>query len=183
MASCHRRICCCLDTKWCPTLLWPHGLQPTRLLCPWVFPGKRILGWVAIWSSQPRDQTLGYCTDRQILYRWANREARRRIYTWEFAGSPVVRALCFLSLPRAEVLSLVGALRSLMLCSVAKNNMHMYFRHAYQSTQSLEFALKFHGVGRREGERNRWIVEASVAELYGVIVLFSLCEHLIVLKM
>ena len=23
----------------CPTLL-PHGLQPTRLLCPWDFPGK-----------------------------------------------------------------------------------------------------------------------------------------------
>ena len=20
---------------------WPHGLQPTRLLCPWAFPGKR----------------------------------------------------------------------------------------------------------------------------------------------
>ena len=24
----------------CPTLLRPHGLQPTRLLCPWSFPGK-----------------------------------------------------------------------------------------------------------------------------------------------
>ena len=23
-----------------PTSLWPHGLQPTRLLCPWDFPGK-----------------------------------------------------------------------------------------------------------------------------------------------
>ena len=22
--------------------LWPHGLQPTRLLCPWDFPGKKI---------------------------------------------------------------------------------------------------------------------------------------------
>ena len=38
-------------------LLWPHGLQPTRLLCPWGFPGKstahgvfqaRVLEWVAI---------------------------------------------------------------------------------------------------------------------------------------
>ena len=64
-----------------------------------------------------------------------------------------------------------------------KNNMHIYFRHAYQSTGSLEFALQLHGVGGREGERNRWIVEASVAELYGAIVLFSLCEHLIVFKM
>ena len=24
----------------CPTLLRPHGLQPTNLLCPWDFPGK-----------------------------------------------------------------------------------------------------------------------------------------------
>ena len=28
--------------------LRPHGLQPTRLLCPWDFPGKRVLEWVAI---------------------------------------------------------------------------------------------------------------------------------------
>ena len=26
----------------------PHGLQPTRLLCPWDFPGKRVLEWGAI---------------------------------------------------------------------------------------------------------------------------------------
>ena len=24
----------------CPALFWPHGLQPSRLLCPWNFPGK-----------------------------------------------------------------------------------------------------------------------------------------------
>ena len=29
-----------LVTQVCATLLWPHGLQPTRLLCPWDFPGK-----------------------------------------------------------------------------------------------------------------------------------------------
>ena len=30
--------------KWSPSVVsdssWPHGLQPTRLLCPWDFPGK-----------------------------------------------------------------------------------------------------------------------------------------------
>ena len=40
--------------------LGPHGLQPTRFLCPWDFPA-RILEWVAISfsrrSSRPRDQT------------------------------------------------------------------------------------------------------------------------------
>ena len=29
----------CSIAQWCPTL-WPHGLQPTRLLCPWDFPNK-----------------------------------------------------------------------------------------------------------------------------------------------
>ena len=60
----------------------PRGLQPTRLLCPWDFPGKstgvgfprqeywsgisqaRVLEWVAIpfsrRSSAPRDQTQVY---------------------------------------------------------------------------------------------------------------------------
>ena len=28
-----------LAAQSCPAL-WPHGLQPTRLLCPWGFPGK-----------------------------------------------------------------------------------------------------------------------------------------------
>ena len=31
--------CYCLDTKFCPTILQPHELQPVRL-CPWDFPGK-----------------------------------------------------------------------------------------------------------------------------------------------
>ena len=32
---------CCLVVKSCLTLLWPHGLQPARLLCPWDFLGKK----------------------------------------------------------------------------------------------------------------------------------------------
>ena len=32
--------CCCLVTKSCLTLLPPHGLQSTRLLYAWDFPGK-----------------------------------------------------------------------------------------------------------------------------------------------
>ena len=49
----------------------PHGLWPTRLLCPWNSPA-RILEWVAMsssrGSSQPRDQTQVSCIWRQILY-------------------------------------------------------------------------------------------------------------------
>ena len=60
--------------------LWCHGLQPTRLLCPWDFPGKNTgadCHFLLRESSQPKDWTwVSYisCTDRQILYHWA---------TWE----------------------------------------------------------------------------------------------------
>ena len=33
---------CCLIAQLCPTLLQPHELQPTGLLCSWDFPGKNI---------------------------------------------------------------------------------------------------------------------------------------------
>ena len=32
--------CVCICAQSCPTLLWPHGLKTTSLLCPWDFPGK-----------------------------------------------------------------------------------------------------------------------------------------------
>ena len=33
---------CYLVPRSCPTLLWPQGLKPTRLLSPWDFRGKYI---------------------------------------------------------------------------------------------------------------------------------------------
>ena len=54
--------------------LWPHGLGPTRLLCPWNFQA-RILEGVTFSSSrgasQPRDQThvcWVSCIGRLIFY-------------------------------------------------------------------------------------------------------------------
>ena len=63
---------------------WPHGWQPTWLLCPWDSPGKNT-GWAAISSSKgsfwPRDQACVSCIGRQILYhcttwedQWRNTE-------------------------------------------------------------------------------------------------------------
>ena len=53
----HTKRCCSLVTKLWSTLLWPHGLLPTRLLCPWISQA-RILEWVVIpslrGSSRPR---------------------------------------------------------------------------------------------------------------------------------
>ena len=53
---------CCLVAKSCLTLLWPHGLSPTRLLCPWNSPGKNTgVGYHSLLqggSSRPRDRTV-----------------------------------------------------------------------------------------------------------------------------
>ena len=66
-----RALCCCFVAKSCPTLLWSHGLQPARLLCPWDFPGKNT-GMSCHFLLQgiflTRDQTLISCIGKQILY-------------------------------------------------------------------------------------------------------------------
>ena len=38
------RFLCTLSCSVVSDFLWPHGLQPARLLCPWNFPGKNT--WV-----------------------------------------------------------------------------------------------------------------------------------------
>ena len=65
---------CCLVAKSCPAILWPHGLQPARLLCPWDVPGKNngvschflLQG---IFLTQGLNTHLLHC--RQIPYHWA----------------------------------------------------------------------------------------------------------------
>ena len=47
----------------------PHGLQPTRLLCPWDFPGKSTgVCWHFLLqgSSQPRDRTWVSCIEASV---------------------------------------------------------------------------------------------------------------------
>jgi len=73
---------CCLITKLCPTLLWPQGLQPTRLLCLWDFPGKNtgvdchflFQGCFLTQGSKPCP-----CIGRRfvvvVFYQWVTREA------------------------------------------------------------------------------------------------------------
>ena len=71
----------------------PHGLQPSRLLCPWDFLGKSTgvgchrqntgVGshflFQGIFSTQGSNPHLLHC--RQILYRWATREASLPVTT------------------------------------------------------------------------------------------------------
>ena len=59
-------------------LLQPHGLWPTRLLCPWNSPGKNTgVGWhflpQGIFLTQESNPGLLYC--RQILYHLSHQEA------------------------------------------------------------------------------------------------------------
>ena len=58
-------------------VLRPHGLEPTRLLCPWDFPGKNtgvgccflLQGMFLTQGSNSSILHLLHC--RQILYNWA----------------------------------------------------------------------------------------------------------------
>ena len=64
-------VCVCIVTQSCPTLLQPHGLQLSRLLCPCSFSGKNngvgshshLQGILLTQGSNP---SLLHC--RQILY-------------------------------------------------------------------------------------------------------------------
>ena len=70
---------CMLVTQLCMNLLWPHGLGPIRLLCPWDFPdnntgvGCRFL-LQGIFLTQGLNPCLLHC--RQIIYHWATRESQ-----------------------------------------------------------------------------------------------------------
>ena len=84
----------CLVTKLCPPLLQPHGLQPTRLLCPWNFPGKNtgvgchVLLWEIFLTLGPNPHLLHWQAD--FLYHRATEmvvllvhTAIRSITRWE----------------------------------------------------------------------------------------------------
>ena len=60
-----------------PTLLWLHGLQPTRVLCPWNSPGKNT-GMGCPFSLRriflTQDSNPPPCVSRWVLYHWATSE-------------------------------------------------------------------------------------------------------------
>ena len=63
--------------------LWPHGLQPARLLCPWDSPGKKSgVGCHSllqgIFPTQELNQGLLHC--RQILY-WLRQQGSPNTYS------------------------------------------------------------------------------------------------------
>ena len=70
-------VCVCVSHSVMSNSLRPHGLQPTRLLCPWDSPGKNtgvdchsLLQ--RIFPTQGSNPGLPHC--RQILYHLSNRD-------------------------------------------------------------------------------------------------------------
>ena len=70
-------LCMCSVTSVVSDSLWPHGLWPARLLCPWGSPGKNtgvgshslLQGLCPTWGSDLCLLRLLHC--RRVLYHWA----------------------------------------------------------------------------------------------------------------
>ena len=81
-------LCSALSHSVMSNSLRPHGLQPTRLLCPWGF----FMEWVAKpssrGSSQPRDRTQVSCIADTFFTNWATRQAQEYWSGWPIP-SPV----------------------------------------------------------------------------------------------
>ena len=78
-------VCRCLVAKPCPTLLWPHGLQPARFLCPWDFLGKNTgvgCQFLLREISQTQEWNQRLPHHRQILYPLNHGEAHEPIQYW-----------------------------------------------------------------------------------------------------
>ena len=67
--------------------LSPHGLKPTRLLCPWNFPA-RILEWVAIPFSRETSLRKFHLSwdlkDEQQSVRWRGKRKKGQAWMKEF---------------------------------------------------------------------------------------------------
>ena len=77
--------CCCLvaQSSVMSDSLWPPGLQPARLLCPWDSPGKNTgVGCCALLQGifPTKGSNLGLRHCRQTSYRWATRETLLMCY-------------------------------------------------------------------------------------------------------
>ena len=74
------------EVKWSHSVmsysLWPRGLEPIRLLCPWDSPGKNTgvgCHFLLQGSSQPRDRTQVSCIVGRFFAIWATGEVQRFI--------------------------------------------------------------------------------------------------------
>ena len=91
--------CCCLVAKLRLPLLWPRGLQSSRFLCSWNFPGENTgVGCYFFPGNLPGVRPASLAL-RQMLYCWATRKAHIPAY-YELISLILLRfsspCLCFL---------------------------------------------------------------------------------------
>ena len=127
--------------------LWPRGLQPSRLLCPWDSPGKNTgVGSIPFsrgWSSQPRAQTHVSCISR-IGGRFFTTEppGKARLadthspkdQLWEATYPSPTRLLCETCLKRTSSWDIVLGLQASPRCGAS----FMPFTWEQSSNQSFE---------------------------------------------
>ena len=89
--------------------LWPHGLQPIRLLCPWDFPGKNtgvdsyfLLQGIFLTQGSNLLSCTGFFTTvepgKQLLLNPALPHGRQILYPLSHQGSPINTIWCCLIL-------------------------------------------------------------------------------------
>ena len=86
----------CWVAQLCLTLLWLHGLQPSRLLCPWDCPGKNTgvgcrFFLQEIFVTKGLNQCLLHC--RRIVYHCTSRDYKK----------PVSKVLVSLYIPTSSM--------------------------------------------------------------------------------
>ena len=71
-------MCVCILVAQSDLILWPHGLWPARLFCPWNSPGKNTgVGSHSLLQGifLTQGSNLGICVAGRFFTVWATREA------------------------------------------------------------------------------------------------------------
>ena len=146
------RICAVPSHSVMSYSLWPHGLQPTRLLCPGNFPGESIgvgchflLQGIFPTEGLNPHSTCVSCIGRQILYRNCH------------LGSPVFR-IHVNTIMKFSALHLVPS-QSFVKFKKTRQGLQQDFRD--DSTPLLYFSVthkRMHG----KKKKNAWVMTISL---------------------
>ena len=128
-----RQSCHYLVAKSYSTLLWPHGLpmEPTRLLCPWDFPGKNTgVGChflpQRIFSTQGSNlHPLNWQADSLTLSHYRSQDK----FTVLEAGSQKPRCQCYIPLWRQQRTLSLSLLVSCAFCLLAYRHTPLWSLH------------------------------------------------------